>query len=71
MVVSGAVECVASRERVPSLRVEATRGEIWTCAGKKEIKEEGKSHARLGDGIMHVEKWSVQDMDGVPHMDQC
>ena len=72
---SGAVECVASRERVPHLRVEETlqsmRGEIWTCAGEKEIKEEGKSRARLDDGIMRVEKWSVQDMDGVPHMDQC
>ena len=51
---SGAVECVASRIRVPHLRVEETlqsiRGEIWTCAGEKEIKEEGKSRARLDDG---------------------
>ena len=75
MVVSGAVECVANRERALSLRVEAmpqsTRGEILSCAGKKEINEEFKSHDRLDDGIMRVEKWSLQDTDGVPHMDQC
>ena len=53
LVDSGAVECVASRERVPRLRVEETlqsmRGEeIWTCAGEKEIKEEGQKSWSTG-----------------------
>ena len=60
MVDSGAIECVASRERVASLRVEATpqsmRGEIWTCAGEKRSRRKAKSHGRLDDGIMYVEK---------------
>ena len=75
MVDSGAVECVASRIRVPHLRVEETpqsmRGEIWTCACEKRSRRKAESHGRLDDGIMYVEKWSVQDTDGVPHMDQC
>ena len=71
---NGAVECVASRIRVPHLRVQDTpqsmRGEIRTCAGEKRSKGKAESHDRLDDGIMRVEKWSVQDTDGVPHMDQ-
>ena len=49
---SGAVECVASLKRVPRLRVEDTpqsmRGEIRTCAGKKEIKKEGQKSWSTG-----------------------
>ena len=44
---SGAVECVASRRRVPRLQVEETpesrRGETWACAGGKDIKKEGRA----------------------------
>ena len=43
---SGTVECVTGRERVPHLKVEETqessRGETWTCAGGREMREEGK-----------------------------
>ena len=38
---------------------------------EKRSRRKANSRARLDDGIMRVEKWSVQDMDGVPHMDQC
>ena len=38
---------------------------------KKRSRRKAKSHGRLVDGIMYVEKWSVVDGVGVPHMDQC
>ena len=43
---SGAVECVASKKRMPHLRLEETpesrRAETWTCGGGNDIKMEGK-----------------------------
>ena len=43
---SGAVDCVASRDRFPHLEVmdtpESIRGESWTCAGGKQLAKEGE-----------------------------
>jgi hypothetical protein len=43
---SGAVDCVANRERFPHLTVkdtpESLRGDCWICAGGKQLRKEGE-----------------------------
>ena len=68
---SVAVDCATSRKRVPRLKVEETpesrRGETWTCAGGKEIKNEcGVTIHWTGSGVLKKGVFKVGAVSRTP-----